>query len=74
MSRLKLKCDEPFSNFAFNVNLRRYTEADAAAAGAAEAVASARHTELSTRCSAAASDVQETKAGGRIVNNFSAGV
>jgi len=23
---LKLKCDEPLSNFAFNVNLRRYTQ------------------------------------------------
>jgi hypothetical protein len=23
--RLKLKCDEPLSNFAFNFNLRRYT-------------------------------------------------
>jgi hypothetical protein len=23
---LKLKCDEPLSNFAFNFNLRRYTE------------------------------------------------
>ena len=22
--RLKLKCDEPLSNFAFNINLRRY--------------------------------------------------
>jgi hypothetical protein len=22
---LKLKCDEPLSNFAFNFNLRRYT-------------------------------------------------
>jgi hypothetical protein len=24
--RLKRKCDEPLSNFAFNINLRRYTE------------------------------------------------
>ena len=24
--RLKLKCDEPLSNFAFNFNLRRYIE------------------------------------------------
>jgi hypothetical protein len=26
--RLKLKCDEPLSNVAFNFNVRRYTEAD----------------------------------------------
>ena len=26
--RLKLKCDESLSNFAFNFNLRRYTEAE----------------------------------------------
>ena len=25
--RLILKCDEPLSDFAFNFNLRRYTEA-----------------------------------------------
>ena len=25
--RLKLECDEPLSNFAFNFNLRRYNEA-----------------------------------------------
>jgi hypothetical protein len=24
--RLKLKCDEPLSNFAFNFNLRRYSK------------------------------------------------
>jgi hypothetical protein len=24
--RLKLQCDEPLSNFAFNVNLRRYNQ------------------------------------------------
>jgi hypothetical protein len=30
--RLKQKCDEPLSNVAFNLNLRRYSEADAAAA------------------------------------------
>jgi hypothetical protein len=28
---LKLKCDEPLSNFAFNVNVHRYIEATAAA-------------------------------------------
>jgi hypothetical protein len=27
---LKLKCDEPLSNFAFNFNLRRYTKVPAA--------------------------------------------
>jgi hypothetical protein len=27
---LKLKCDEPLSNFAFNFNLRRFAEAEAA--------------------------------------------
>jgi len=32
---LKLKCDEPLSNFAFNFNLRCYTEVVAAAAAAA---------------------------------------
>jgi len=30
--RLKLKCDEPPSNFAFNINMRRYNEAQARAA------------------------------------------
>jgi hypothetical protein len=31
---LKLRCDEPVSNFAFNFNLRRYTPADWANQGA----------------------------------------
>jgi hypothetical protein len=29
-TRLKLKCDDPLSNFAFKINLRRYTVALAA--------------------------------------------
>jgi hypothetical protein len=30
--RLRLKCDDPLSNFAFSFSLRRYTPADRAAA------------------------------------------
>jgi hypothetical protein len=35
IQRLKLKCDEPLSNVAFNFNLRHYTEAGFLYAGAA---------------------------------------
>jgi hypothetical protein len=31
--RLKLKCDEPLSNFDFNFSLRRFTEVDPQAVG-----------------------------------------
>ena len=45
--RLKLKCDEPLSNFAFNCNLRRYSTGAAAAHAAASrppaAAAAAAH-------------------------------
>ena len=34
--RLKLKCDEPFSNVAFNFNVRHYTSEEALAAAREE--------------------------------------
>jgi len=40
IKRLKLKCDEQLSNFAFNFNLRRYN-LHAAADAAADAAAAA---------------------------------
>ena len=37
--RLKLKCEEPLSNFAFKFNLRHYTQVGPSAAAAAAAAA-----------------------------------
>ena len=43
--RWKLKCDDLLSNFAFNFNLRRYTEEAVEAAAAPEAAAVAGQAE-----------------------------